>query len=152
MSYNMLFIKGQTKLFRARTNNVLMGLKPRNLLLARVKIIWLWYITYSDYKEIQPSHLKKIPPTLQYRGQTATFAGAAHARATPNLHMLQQKCDPSTLNLKIHFTISNLNPKKEPKHMGVRRIPRRFGMSASDFYSMSILNGKLDAMPFKLVF
>ena len=37
--YNILFIKGQTKLFRARTNTVLMGLQPRNLLLARVKYV-----------------------------------------------------------------------------------------------------------------
>ena len=35
--YNILFIEGQTKLFRARANTVLMGLKPRNLLLAKVK-------------------------------------------------------------------------------------------------------------------
>ena len=40
MVYNILFIEGHTKLFRARTNTVLMGLKPRNLLLARVKPRW----------------------------------------------------------------------------------------------------------------
>ena len=41
---------------------------------------------------------------------------------------------PGTLNLKLHSTISNIDARKKLDIiMGVRRIPRRFGMLASDF-------------------
>ena len=38
-----------------------------------LKGIWPWQMTSSDYKEIQPSHLEKNPPTLQHRGQTESM-------------------------------------------------------------------------------
>ena len=51
-----------------------------------------------------------------------------------------------TPNLKIPYPISNIDARKKTKHMSARRIPRRFGMLASDFTQYQYLTTKL-SMP-----
>ena len=35
--------------------------------------IWPWYVTYSDYKEIQSSHLEENPPTCNIGGKCTIY-------------------------------------------------------------------------------
>ena len=59
------------------------------------------------------AHTRPLRSLLDQWSDFALVSGAAHARATPNLHMLQLKCDPGKLNLNIHFTISNRDARKK---------------------------------------
>ena len=96
----LLFIEAQTKLFRARTNTVLIGLKPRNLLLARVNVSFLiWNKILATTTTTTRFVIRQTPSIVWFR------LDQSESKTTRNLWRVHYKiCTGRYVPKRIKFT------------------------------------------------